>query len=141
MSYIVNATALLAGPELIIKANSLQEAYAQGDASPVLPDTPVPFSLEFIEWSFMDAVEDEASLGDGEYQLTPYASVDVYLDNGGEMFATEEDAEAAADKFIEEDHPELELPDEWVQAGFELSEWDNVFVYKEGDGNGVFVPA
>ena len=53
MAFIVNATALLAGPETIVKANSLREAYEQGNATPGLPDTPVPFSLENAEWSFI----------------------------------------------------------------------------------------
>ena len=141
MTFIVNATALLAGPETIVKANSLREAYEQGNATPELPDTPAPFSLENVEWSFMDAVESEAYLGNGEYELVPYASVDIYLDNGGKMFATEEEAENAVDEFISEYHPELELPIEWSQAGFELSEWDNVFIYEGGDGNAAFVPA
>ena len=83
----------------------------------------------------------KAKLSNGEYELVPYASVDIYLDNGGKMFATKEEAENAVDEFISEYHPELELPIEWSQAGFELSEWDNVFICEEGDGNAAFVPA
>ena len=75
MAFIVNATALLAGPEIIVKANSLREAYEQGNATPELPDTPVPFSLENVEWSFMDAVESEAYLGNGVRTVADYLAI------------------------------------------------------------------
>lgn len=130
MSYIVVASALLAGPEIIVKASSLEEAF-KTDAEPELPVTPLPFSLEGTEWSFMDAVESEAYRGDGEYVLVPYAPVSVYLDNGGKYFATEEEAETAAEEFLETGHEELELPGAWVEAGFELSSWDDVFVQEK----------
>lgn len=130
MSYIVVASALLAGPETIVKASSLEDAF-KTNAEPELPATSLPFSLEDAEWSFMDAVESEAYRGDGEYTLVPYASVSVYLDNGGKYFATEEEAETAADEFLETGHEELELPGAWVEAGFELSSWDDVFVQEK----------
>lgn len=130
MSYIVVASALLAGPETIVKASSLEEAF-KTNAAPELPAVPLPFSLEGAEWSFMDTVESEAYRGDGEYVLVPYASVSVYLDNGGEYFATEEEAETVVDEFLEIGHEELELPGAWVEAGFELSSWDDVFVQEK----------
>lgn len=141
MSYIINASALLAGPEIIVKADSLEEAFNIGVAEPDFPSSELPFSLENAEWSFMDAVEDEAYRGEGEYELVPYASVDVYIDNDGRNFDTKEEAETAADEFVENYHPELELPSDWSAAGFELSDWDNVFVYEEDGNSGTFVPA
>lgn len=141
MSYIVNASALLAGPEIIVKASSLEEARRIGVAEPDFPVSSLPFSLEDAEWSFMDAVDDKAYIGEGEYELVPYASVDVYIDNNGQNFSTKEEAEAAADEFVENYHPELELPSDWSAAGFELSDWDNVFIYAEDGNSGIFVPA
>lgn len=141
MSYIVNASAPLAGPEIIVKASSLEEARRIGVAKPDFPASGLPFSLEDAEWSFMDAVEDEAYIGEGEYELVPYASVDVHIDNNGENFNTKEEAEAAADEFVENYHPELELPSDWSEAGFVLSDWDNVFIYAEDGNSGTFVPA
>lgn len=141
MSYIVNASALLAGPEIIIKAPSLEEAFNIGVAEPDFPSSELPFSLEDAEWSFMDTVENEAYRGEGEYELVPYTSVDVYIDNNGENFSTKEEAEAATDEFLENYHLELELPSDWSAAGFELSAWDNVFIYEEDGNSGAFVPA
>ena len=130
MPYIVVASALLAAPETIVKASSLEEAF-KTDAEPELPAAPLPFSLEGVEWSFMDAVESEAYRGEGEYVLVPYASVNVYLDNNGNCYASEEEVETAAEKFLETGHEELELPGAWVEAGFELSHWDDVFVQED----------
>lgn len=130
MSYIVAASALLAGPEIIVKASSLEEAF-KTNAAPELPAVPLPFSLEGVEWSFMDVVESEAYRGVDEYALVPYASVSVCLDNGGKYFATEEEAETVAEEFLETGHEELELPGAWVEAGFELSSWDDVFVQEK----------
>lgn len=129
VKYVARVQSLLATPEIIVEAANFEEAYDKVTSELKDLDVPdLPFVDEFAEWSMMDTVEADATLGSDRYKFYGYTVAEVYLDNGGAGFDDEDEAHEALASYIDAGMPEHSLPQSLVDEGYELSSWDSIFV-------------